>query len=195
MMAEASPRTVHERKPPTVIEAQKEVQKYQQAEADLVDELEALHAKIREENDGLGDKILAARLEGNDDDEATRENAMLLLKADNLMRALRSATRAKQNAEAGVLRAKAAAVRGEASKLQEEVRERMQITNKLLAQLKEHECARFMAEIPINQAGTGPALNTPATKSQEIAMQAYALEEEAKRYEDEAARVEKRAMD
>jgi hypothetical protein len=187
MMAEAAPRTV--------IAAQAELEKYTRAEVDLVAELEDLHAKLREESDQLGDKILAARLEGNDDDQATRDHTLLMLSADNLMRALRSASRAKQNAEAGVLRAKAGEKRAEASKLQKEVRERMEKTKDLLAKLKEHEGARFMAEMPINQAGTGPALNTPATKSQEIAMQAYELEAEAKRYEDEAARIEKRAMD
>ena len=181
-------------KSPAVLAAESELEKYVKAEADLLAELEHLTNQLEEESEGVGDKILTAKLAGEDTDAINQNVTRTWLKMDSTRRALRSATRAKENAEAAILRAHAGQKREEASGLREEVRKRMEKTNKILEQLREHEGVKFVPPVPINPSGVGFKLNAPSTRSGEIMMQAVDLETEAKRLEEEAGRIEIRAQ-
>jgi len=78
--------------------------------------------------------------------------------------------------------------------LREQVKSRMEKTNKLLQELREHEGALYQAPIPIHPSGAGYECNKPSTRSGEIMMQAVELESEAKRMDEEAARIRQRAQ-
>jgi|GEM_PF-3440538 hypothetical protein len=194
MTATTSPLPVHEKKPRSLQDAEKEFEKYKKIEEDLLAELEALVTKVEEEEAGVGDRILDAKLSGGDADAINREITHTWLEVDSTRRALKSATRARTIAEAGVLHARADEKKEEAAVLREEVNTRMQKTNKLLQELREHEGVLYQAPIPVHPSGAGYEYNKPPTRSGEIMMQAVELETEAKRMDEEAARIRQRAQ-
>lgn len=183
-----------EEKSPGVLAAEEELKKYVKAEQDLIAELDDLLGKLEEENAGVGDAILAAKLSGGDADAINQGITRTWLKMDSTKRALRSASRARANAEAGILNACADQKREEAAALRAEVKVRMEKTNELLEQLREHEGVKFVPPVPIDPSGVGIKLNTPSTRSGEILMRAIDLESEAKRLEEESARIRQRAQ-
>lgn len=179
-----------------VEKAQAEVEKYTKVEQDLYQELENLIEKVRASEEGIGDRVLAAKLQGNESEISTvaDEGMKAFLELDSIRKALKSASRAKEYARADVLHARADEKREEAVVLREEVRSRMEKTNKLLQELREHEGVLYQAPMPVHPSGAGYEYNKPSTRSGEIMMQAVELENEAKRLDEEAARIRQRAQ-
>lgn len=181
--------------PREVLEAEQDLVRYTQVEKELLAELEDLVTRLKQSEGEVGDKILEARLspEAEDPEGINQEHSRLWLAVDTTRRALRSAGKAKAYAQANILTARAHEKRREAAALKEEARARLEITNRLLEELKVHEGAWYQAPLPVHPSGVGFLQNTPATKSQEILMNAAGLEEEARRLEEEASRIKTRA--
>ncbi|MFA5003130.1 MAG: hypothetical protein WC502_09185 [Methanolinea sp.] len=194
MTATTSPLPVHEKKPRSLQDAEKEFEKYKKIEEDLLAELEALVTKVEEEEAGVGDRILAARLSGEGEDRINQEVTQTWLQMDTTRKALKSATRARTIAEANILHARADEKKEEAAVLRQEVSTRMERTNKLLQELRGHEGVLYQAPIPVHSSGAGYEYDKPPTKSGEIMMRAIELETEAKRLDEEAARIRQRAQ-
>lgn len=182
-------------KPQEVLEAEEDLERYTRAEKELLAELEDLVTRLEQSEGEIGDRILEARLspEAEDPEGINQEHTRLWLGVDTTRRALRSAGKAKAYAHASILTARAHEKRREAGELKEEGRARLEITNRLLEELRAHEGAQYHPPLPIHPSGAGYAYNTPSTKSQEIFMNAAVLEEEALRLEEEASRIKARA--
>lgn len=178
---------VHERRPRSVEEAEAELARFQKAESDLSEELKAITTKLMQAEDAVGDTILDARLQGDEDkiQQANSDLSHKWLAADTARRALESAKIARIHAERNVLLAKAGEKRTEAVQLRAEEAERMKKTNALLKELNDFEEARF-GPLPVpHPSGAGYQFG-PITKSQKLIEQALTLESQAKSLENQA---------
>jgi len=177
--------------PPTVGEAEVELEKTIALEQEIAGELAAIEKQLSEAERTAGDRCLAARREGNSKQIEKINNEVLKLRQQRDValsthtagrEAIKAARHELNMARGQVLRAQAAVLMEEAGKRQKE-------TDELLAALHVHEDIRYIPE-PQMRGGACLPGTFAETKTAKIVMEAALLIRQAETTEQQIVQVE-----